>query len=102
MTTESHDTVEFLKANNRSIRRHHLGRIKHNRAQYWGYTGQRGEAAMPPRCLGIVSSTPQPCSCVQCANPRRAFDERTVQEQRAMQRERVFDTVAEISAAAES
>lgn len=42
-------------------------------------------APLTPCQLGFVLSTPAPCSCYGCGNPRNWFKERTIQEQRAMQ-----------------
>jgi hypothetical protein len=69
-----------VEADRRSVRRHHLERIKKNRQGYWGY--KHRDEPMTERQLGIVASTPQPCACWSCRNPRKLNGELTLQEQR--------------------
>ena len=71
----------------RSVRRHHVERLKKNRSTYWGFPSHDSgdEKAMSARRLGMVVQTPKPCGCWMCSRPRKAFAERTMQEQRAMQ-----------------
>ena len=59
----------------RDIRRHHYARLKKKRQYYW-YAGNRdifgtGRSVLSPRALGMVVSTPHPCSCLSCGNQRR-------------------------------
>ena len=49
----------------RSIRRHHVARLKRVRGNYYRYTWN-----MTPRQLGKVVATPRCCSCGLCGNPR--------------------------------
>jgi len=59
----------------RSFRRHHLERLKKKRSKYHG-----GWAGSSDRTLGLILTTPKPCSCYMCGNPRKHFGERTRQE----------------------
>ena len=59
----------------RAFRRHHIERLKKKRAVYFG-----GWAGRSPRSLGMVVTTPTPCSCWMCGNARRHFGEVTRQE----------------------
>lgn len=62
----------------RSIRRHHVDRLKKNRSHYWlGY-----HSSMTDKQLGIVVSTPQVCSGHCCGNPRKWYGEKTIQERK--------------------
>jgi len=42
-----------------------------------------GVGTLTPRTVGLVATTPQPCSCPMCGNPRRHFGKPTMQERRA-------------------
>jgi hypothetical protein len=57
----------------RSIRRHHRARLKEKRKRYWGYPRRwKGhEEEMSDHHLGMVVTTPHPCSCWMCCNERR-------------------------------
>lgn len=69
----------MVEAERRSVRRHHAGRLKKSRRHYWGgISGDPGRA-------GVVVNTPTPCSCYMCGNPRKYFNEKTVQERRLFQ-----------------
>ena len=62
----------------RAYRRHHAERVKQRVTRYYsGYA--RGNA----RHIGRLARTRTPCSCWMCGNPRRYFDEPTLQERRA-------------------
>jgi hypothetical protein len=74
---------------------HHVFRLKHKRRNYWGYPRYTSSALdhppvpdepMDARCLGMVVSTPQLCSCSGCGNTRRHAwfkgDRITLQEKR--------------------
>lgn len=81
------DVSEVACPESRSLRRHHLERLKKNRATYGGFpqhdTGE--DKAMTDRVRGIVANTPKVCACWRCSRPRKTWGERTVQEQRQMQ-----------------
>lgn len=64
----------------KAIRRHHMTRLKCKRTHHFGRT-------LAGRQLGKAVATPHPCSCYGCCNPR-AMEGPTVQERRAMQRDR--------------
>lgn len=34
----------------------------------------------PKQCIGALATTPAPCSCPACGNPRKHFGTRTIQE----------------------
>ena len=38
---------------------------------------------LTPRNIGLLGTTPRPCSCWMCGNPRRYFGQPTMQERRA-------------------
>lgn len=63
----------------RALRRHHRERLKATRRFYWA----RGAGPRSDKTLGMALSTPAPCSCTLCGNPRRHFGETTLQELRA-------------------
>jgi len=74
------ELTEFTQATKnmqRAIRRHHRQRLKHARKTYWGRTLTTAKE------LGRVVDTPKPCSCFMCGNPRRYFQELTIQERKA-------------------
>ena len=64
----------------RAQRRHDAIRVKQRVRQYYG-----GYASDKPRHLGRIARTRQLCSCWMCGNPRRYFEERSLQERRAFQ-----------------
>jgi len=60
---------------NTAIRRHHYQRIKNKRKRYWGgpvgtEVGVRYGHTEEER-LGMLASTPHPCSCIGCSDLRR-------------------------------
>ena len=59
----------------RSMRRHHLTRIKRARRHYWD-----GHASFSPRHLGMVAQYPKTCSCWMCGNERKHWKNRTRKE----------------------
>lgn len=64
-----------------AIRRHHYRRLQKTRSKYWfGH-----EEKHTPRVSGMVVATPQPCGRACCGNPRKYFNEKTVQERRNFQ-----------------
>lgn len=65
----------------RAIRRHHLARLKANRANHYG-----GYDKNDPRVRGILANTATPCSCPKCGNSRRWWGSLTMQEMRYIQR----------------
>lgn len=54
----------------------HKERLKKNRKNYWG--GIISDSKFEKS----VIDTPAPCSCWMCGNPRKYFNERTIQEKR--------------------
>lgn len=67
---------------NTAIRRHHYRRLQKARSKYWN--GQ--ETKMSSRVAGMVVSTPHPCSCRGCGNPRKHENQKTIQERRNFQK----------------
>jgi len=65
----------------RAIRRHHYRRLRKKRRRYW--FGQEGQH--DSRSLGMVVTTPHPCSCRGCGNPRKHENQKTIQERRNFQ-----------------
>lgn len=53
-----------MNKKDRSVRRHHIARLKKKRAGYWGLPKE----LRSPRILGILASTPKPCSCFMCSD----------------------------------
>ncbi len=51
----------------RSERIHHLNRLKGKRKNYWGLDSQTRTG----RHIGMLASTPKPCSCWMCCNARK-------------------------------
>lgn len=87
--------TERIRKSKAAQRRHHYRRLKIKRATYWGY-GQEAvlgcatnqdDNDMTPKQLGLVVATPHPCSRACCGNPRKYFNEETIQEQRNNQDE---------------
>lgn len=65
-----------------AIRRCHYRRLQKKRSGYWfGY-----EIKHSPRESGMIATTPHPCSRCCCGNPRKYFNEKTMQERRKFQR----------------
>lgn len=60
----------------RAIRRYHYKRLKYNRKKYWF-------AGKSEKYLGMCVTTPSPCSCYMCGNPRKYFKSLTMQEKKA-------------------
>lgn len=67
-----------MKDLKRSIRRHHMERLKKNRCKY--YNGNK-----LPRVIGMLAHTATICSCHMCGNPRKYFKELTIQEKRFLE-----------------
>lgn len=59
------------------IRRHHTTRLKKKRRKYW-----RRDMLNDKELLSKVVKTPCTCSCPMCGNPRKHFNEKTIQERR--------------------
>ena len=75
-----------MKNMKRAIRRHHYARIKNNRrklidSQYWFDTFPEDVKNV---VVCIMVNTPARCSCMGCGNPRKHFNEVTLQERRSM------------------
>ena len=69
----------------RSIRRHHITRIKNKVKKYYGIRTWIREHDNPNLVIGYRANTHTPCSCVMCGNPRKHFGERTISEIRHIQ-----------------
>ena len=59
-----------IEVSPRSIRRHHVDRLKSSRRYFWGH---KRDLSQDARAIGMVVNTPNPCSCYMCGNPRRFF-----------------------------
>ena len=55
-----------MKNMSRSVRRHHIQRLKAKRRFQWGR-----DYSSSPRWLGILTHTSTPCSCWACGNERK-------------------------------
>jgi hypothetical protein len=68
-----------MKDNKRALRRHHIERLKKSRLFHWGrnLTGRHKE-------LGKAVNSPCSCSCCLCGNPRKWWNEKSIQERRQM------------------
>ncbi|MEY8688850.1 MAG: hypothetical protein AB9M53_03080 [Leptothrix sp. (in: b-proteobacteria)] len=78
-----------MKCDRRSVRRHHISRLKQRwRARQCGKTAAHEPQDLPRR-IGLRVNTAAPCSCALCGNPRRYFSELTVQERRASLADRI-------------
>lgn len=64
----------------RSLRRHHLDRIKHKRSNYYSLATWQIDVETKERHLGRIANTAKLCSCWMCGNPRKHRSEKTVQE----------------------
>jgi hypothetical protein len=62
----------------RSLRRHHLQRLKKKAGNYFG--GWIKSHPDKAHFVGIYANTHTPCSCWMCGNPRKYFNEKTLQE----------------------
>lgn len=62
----------------RALRIHHSERIKKARERYWG-------RKLNDKELGMALNTPKTTQCACCGNPRRYFNEKTIQERRIEQ-----------------
>lgn len=66
----------------RAERRHHYERMKRRASRVFAaWIGHHDT----PDARGRFARTRKPCSCYMCGNPRKHFDEPTVQERREMQ-----------------
>lgn len=82
----------------RAIRRHHYRRLQKKRKSYWGGSfGTKTEVRYmhtEAYRLGVLVSTPHPCSCIGCGNKRR-IEGPSMQERRAAisAKEQIMDLV---------
>lgn len=58
------ETGTMAKDRSRAENRHHKRRVWNKRRHY------RTASAGTPRAMGMAATTPKPCSCVMCCNPR--------------------------------
>lgn len=77
-----------MKNLSRSIRRHHVARLKKVRKYYWGHSK---ENPMTNRELGKVVQQPKPCTCGLCANLRRRTKDITIQEKRHLDMAKIVE-----------
>jgi len=70
----------------RAIRRHHATRLKRKRSTYSTvkdfYTCLETDKEDYEKRRAKAVDTPTPCSCFMCGNPRRHFEEKTIQEKK--------------------
>lgn len=75
------DQIKFSDGCSKAERRHQMKRIKDKRSKYI-----LAQFIQSKRALGRLCSTPAPCSCFMCGNPRKyakGKERLTVQELRA-------------------
>lgn len=65
----------------RAFRLFHAKRLRASRAHYWSHIPHSPDQ-MDPRQAGAVIQHPKVCSCFQCGNPRKWFNERTLAERK--------------------
>jgi hypothetical protein len=74
-----------VKKRNRQYRRHQRDRKKRVAQKMllnnWGW----GDSDITVAVIGKMATTPKMCSSYCCGNPRKWFNEATVQQRRAMQ-----------------
>lgn len=63
-----------------AIRQHHRERLKDRIRFRWGR--KREPAADTGNTIGKALAAPAACSCAMCGNPRKYFNEPTLQERR--------------------
>ncbi len=68
----------MFKNQSRSIRRHHITRLKKKRANYRVFNWWSSCEAK--RRLGLIVATPKNCSCPACGNPRKWWNQKSIQE----------------------
>ena len=66
----------------KSLRRHHEKRIKSNRTNYVNLISNPTECIKEPTAkqIGKIACTSKNCSCYMCGNPRKFFNELTLEE----------------------
>lgn len=67
-----------MKDSSRSLRRHHIRRVRRNRASDINNDHSRYD-----HVLNIRTHTACTCSCWMCGNPRKYFNQKTIQEKSA-------------------
>ena len=72
----------MLKDMKRAVRRHHVKRLRRKRKGYWSGILLHRECSAS-RWRGMITTTPKLCSCYMCGNPRKYFNERTMQEKKS-------------------
>ena len=70
-----------MKSYKRALRRHHRKRLQNKRRNYW-HMQSWSDVEQLEKAIKQVIRTPKPCSCFICGNPRKFFQEKTVQERR--------------------
>jgi hypothetical protein len=64
----------------RATRRHHLNRIKKKTAKIL----KENNFPVNPKSIGTTAAVHSAfCSCFMCGNPRKYFDEKTMQEKKS-------------------
>lgn len=69
----------------RAYTRAQSGRAKQRASRNLNLKWRGCDLEFTPRDIGIIAETAKPCSCDLCGNPRKHFNEITVQEKRATQ-----------------
>lgn len=72
---------------NSARRRHHYKRLQKKRRRFWLVWDLFNRFDHNPRTLGMLTRTPHPCSGNCCGNPRKYFNQKTIQERRNLQKD---------------
>jgi len=64
----------------------HREKAKRHLAARWNWTPPEGKPAENPVRIAIHAKTPHPCSCHGCGNPRKHWNEVTMQEKKFEQK----------------
>lgn len=70
----------YIKDMSRAKRRHHVECLKKKRSEYYSW----GDTKTPTEIGKLVHTVPN-CSCHMCGNPRKHFNEITMQEKRHLE-----------------
>lgn len=70
---------------NSAIRRHHYKRLQKKRRRYWWVWDGTDPFDHTLKQSGMVVATPAPCGRACCENPRKYFNEKSIQERRSFQ-----------------
>jgi len=76
-TLKGQNVMDRKLTSKRARKRNHYDRIKRKRLRYLNFQNGLDHSE---RRLGKLVSTPKPCSCYMCGNPRKYWGEKTLRE----------------------